>query len=164
MSGVDLSQIDGITGYSAQIIISEAGLDMSKFPSEKHFSSYLGLSPNNKISGGKVLSRKTRRVVNRATQVFRMAASSLKKVRVYLEAYYRRICSRLGPAKAITATDRKLACQVYRMLKYGQVYLDLGEDYYEQKYRERVLKNLKKRAKQFGYELKPTQALTEVVS
>jgi transposase len=159
MTGADLTQIDGINASSAHIVISEIGLDMSKFRTEKHLTSYLGLSPNHQITGGKIISNRTRKVFNRAAQVLRMAAMSLKNSKSFLGAFYRRMQNRLGPSKAITATARKLACQIYRMLKYGQNYVDRGEDYYEQKYQERVLNNLKKRAREFGYELTQKSAL-----
>ncbi len=164
ITGVDLTQVDGINVLSAEVILSEVGRDMSKFPTEKHFASYLGLSPNHRISGGKILKRNTRKVFNRAAQGLRMAAMNLEKTRCALGAYYRRMKSRLGPPKAITATARKLACIIYRMLKYGQEYVDRGQEYYEQHYQEKVLKNLKKRAAQLGYQLTPKSELTEEVS
>ena len=160
ITGVDLTQIDGINASSAHVVISEIGLDMSKFPSEKHISSYLGLSPNHQITGGRIIRNQTRKVFNRAAQVLRIAAMSLQRSKSCLGAFYRRMRSRLGPAKAITATARKLACQIYRMLKYGQDYVDRGEDYYENKYQERRLKNLKKQAQELGFELTEKTALT----
>jgi hypothetical protein len=153
VSGVDLTKIDGIDSITALKVISEIGLDMDRWKSEKHFASWLGLSPGNKVSGGKRLSGKTKPVVNRAAMALRMAASSLYKSSCALGAYYRRMKSRLGAPKAITATAHKLARLVYSMLKNGTEYTDVGQDYYEQTYKSRVIKNLKKRAQQLGYEL-----------
>lgn len=153
VTGVDLTRIDGIDSTTALKIISETGVDMSRWRSEKHFASWLGLSPGSKISGGKRLSGKTKPVVNRAAMALRMAASSLYKSSCALGAYYRRMKARLGGPKAITATAHKLARLVYSMLKHGVEYTDIGQEYYEQHYKSRVIKNLKKRAQQLGYEL-----------
>lgn len=153
VTGVDLTRIDGIDSTTALKVISETGVDMSRWKSEKHFASWLGLSPGSKISGGKRLSGKTKPVVNRAAMALRMAASSLYRSSCALGAYYRRMKARLGGPKAITATAHKLARLVYSMLKNGTEYTDIGQEYYEQNYKSRVLKNLKKRAQQLGYEL-----------
>lgn len=151
--GTDATNIPGFDVLTVQSIVSEVGLDMNKWPTEKHFSSWLGLSPGNKISGDKILSTKTRKVINRATVAFRMAAYAAGKSHTALGAYYRRLKSRLGAPKAITATARKLACLFYRLLKFGDKYLEQGMDYYETKYKERVIKNLKNRAQELGYNL-----------
>ncbi|MEW6238981.1 MAG: IS110 family transposase [Candidatus Omnitrophota bacterium] len=164
ISGVDLTQVDGIQELSAQVIISEVGLDMSRFPTEKHFASYLGLCPNHRISGGKILKRSTRKVFNRAAQTLRMAAMIVERTPSALGTYCRRLKSRLGPAKAITATARKLACLIYRMLRFGKEYVDQGQEDYDKQYQQKVLKNIKKRAAQLGYQLTPKQTLTEIVS
>ena len=153
MSGVDLTRIDGIDILTAQTIISEVGFDMSPWTTQKHFASWLGLSPNNKVSGGKVIGKGRRKVVNRAAQALRMAAQSLKNSKTALGAFFRRLRARLGPAKAITATAHKLSRIVYRMLKFGQEYVDRGEQYYEERYRLRVIKSLQKRAQTLGFEL-----------
>ena len=153
MTGVDLTQIDGIDALTAQTVVSECGFDLSAFPSEKHFTSWLGLCPNNRITGGKVRRRSTRKVVHRAAQALRVAAQSLHSSKSALGAYYRRMRMRLGAPKAITATAHKLARLVYRMLRYGQDYVDQGQKYYEKQHRLRVLKNLKRRASEMGYEL-----------
>lgn len=153
ISGVDLTRINGIDTTTALKIISEIGLDMSRWKTDKHFASWLGLSPGNKISGGRRLSGKTKPVVNRAAIAFRMAASSLYNSSCALGAYYRRMRARLGAPKAITATAHKLARLVYSMLKNGTEYIDVGQEYYEQRYKSRVIQNLKKRAQQFGLEL-----------
>jgi transposase len=150
MTGVDLTKIDGIDAMTAHTVITECGLDMSRFPSEKHFSSFLCLCPNNRITGGKVLKRGTRKSTNRAATAFRIAAQSLHHSATAMGAFYRRMRMRLGAPKAITATARKLSILFYRMLKYGEDYVDRGQDYYEKQYQARVLKNLKKRAKSIG--------------
>ena len=151
--GVDVTQIDGmnvVTGLSA---ISETGLDMSKWPTEKHFCSWLALSPNNRISGGKILSAKTKKVASRAACTFRMAAQSLYNSPTALGAFYRRIKSRLGAKAAITATAHKIARIYYNMLKYGKDYVDQGQDYYNKRYQDRVLKGLQRKAAAMGYQL-----------
>jgi transposase len=153
MTGVDLIAIDGFDVLTVQTIISEVGLDVSQWPTEKHFASWLGLCPNNKITGGRRKDTRSKKVVNRAANAFRMAAQAAGKSHSALGAYYRRMKTRLGPSKANTATAHKLARIVYRMLKHGTDYVDFGLEYYEQKYRQRVLNNLKKRAQLLGYEL-----------
>lgn len=158
MTGVDLTQIEGVNELSAWTFVSELGMDMSKFSTEKHLISYLGLCPNNRVSGGKVLKTRSRKVRSRVSKILRMAAQSLGRSRSFLGAYYRRMKSRLGAPKAITATARKLAGAMYRMLKYGKDYQDLGQDYYEEKYKERILRSLKKNAAKFGLELQPVSS------
>ncbi len=153
ISGVDLTQVDGLNICTVQTIFLEIGTDMGKWPTEKHFVSWLGLCPDNRISGGKLLQSKTRHVVNRAAGALRIAAQSLKNSATALGVFYRRMRARLGAPKAITATDHKLARIVYCLLKYGEEYVDAGERYYEEKYRKALLKNLLKRANSFGYEL-----------
>jgi transposase len=153
VTGIDFTQIDGIGGLSAQKILSEIGLDPSKWPTEKHFSSWLGLCPNNKITGGKIQSSKTKKVVNKAAVAFRQAASTLQNSKSALGAYHRRMRGRLGPAKAMTATAHKLACIFYRMMKYGKDYVDIGVDTYEEQFKQRIVKSLKKRAKEYGFAL-----------
>ena len=156
MSGVDLTEIDGIETASALKIIAEVGIDMSRWKTDKHFTSWMALSPGAKISGGKILSSATKKNANRAAQAFRMAAFSLNKSRSYLGGYFRRMKARLGSPKAITATARKLATIVYAMLKNRTSYVDLGQDYYEERYQSRLLQNLKRKAKHLGFELVPT--------
>lgn len=153
LTGTDLTSIDGIDAMTAQTVVSESGIDMSRFATEKHYSSWLGLCPNHQITGGKVRRRRTRHVRNRAAQALRVAAQSLHRSKTALGAYFRRMRSRLGPAKAITATAHKLAILIYRMLKYGMNYVDVGQEAYEQQYRERTLQMLKRRVKQMGYAL-----------
>jgi transposase len=158
MSGVDLASIDGIDTTTALKIIAEIGVDMSRWKSDKHFASWLGLCPGAKISGGKVISSATKRIANRAALAFRMAAFSLIRSKSALGAYIRRQRSRLGASKAITATAHKLARLVYSMLKNGTTYADLGQDYYEERYRSRVVQNLKRKAQQLGFELVTIQS------
>jgi len=155
LTGVDLTSIDGMNENSVLKVLAETGIDMSHWPTEKHFSSWLGLSPTNKITGGKVLSSKTRPTANRAAAAFRMSAYTLHGSNSALGAYYRRQRARLGAPKAITATAHKLARTFYSMLKNGTEYIDRGKDYYEKQYEDRVLKNLKKRAASLGFQLVP---------
>ncbi len=155
MTGVDLTQIAGISAMTAQTVIAECGFDMSAFPSEKNFSSWLGLCPNNKITGGKIYGSRTRKVFNRASHALRLAAQSLHGSPSALGAFYRRMKSRHGAPKAITATAHKLAKLVYRMLKFGKDFVEKGQSYYETRYKEQIVKNLEKRVKQMGYELVP---------
>jgi transposase len=151
ISGVDFTQIDGLDVLSVQAVLSEVGLDASPFPTVKHFTSWLGICPNNRITGGRIKSSKTRKVVNRAADTFRLAAQGLANSSSALGGYYRRMRARLGAPKAITATAHKLARIFYHLWKTGDSYTDPGIDYYEQRYKERVLRNIKRKAKQLGY-------------
>jgi transposase len=153
MTGVDLTQIDGIDSLSALKIISEIGLDMTRWPTGKHFASWLGLCPGNKRSGGKRYRMRSKPSANRAATALRLAAQGVANSHSALGAYYRRMRARLGAPKAITATAHKLARLVYSMLRYGSEYVDAGQQAYEQKYRDRVLTNLQRKAKAFGYQL-----------
>ena len=153
ITGIDWTQINGIDVLTAQTVIAEAGADLSAFPSEKQFASWLGLCPTNEQSGGKILNRRTRKVVNRATVAFRNAALTLLRSQSYLGAQYRRLRTRLGAPKAITAMARKLACLFYRLIKHGQPYVDKGTEYYEAKYREQQIRSLAKRAQKLGLQL-----------
>jgi len=153
ITGIDWAQINGIDVLTAQTVIAEAGADLSAFPSEKQFASWLGLCPTNEQSGGKILKRRTRKVVNRATVAFRNAASTLLRSQSYLGAQYRRLRTRLGAPKAITAMARKLACLFYRLIKHGQQYADKGTAYYEARYREQQIRSLTKRAQKLGLQL-----------
>jgi len=157
ISGVDLTAIDGIDSLTAQSIICEVGFDLSMFASEKHFASWLALSPENRITGGKVRTRRTKRSGNRVATALRLAAQSLHASKTALGAFFRRVRARKGPSKAITATARKLACLVYRMLCYGMEYTDLGQQQYEQRYQEQQHLLLQKRAAALGYQLTPLQ-------
>ena len=153
ITGGDLTRIDGISAYTGLVVVSEIGLDMSRWPSSKHFTSWLSLCPGTKKSGDKLLSGKTQPSANRAAKALRLAASALHNSHSALGAYFRRQKARLGAAKATTATAHKLARLIYRMLKHGTDYVDVGQDYYEQQYRQRVLKNLHRKAQALGYQL-----------
>jgi transposase len=150
ISGVDLTRIDGIDVGVAQTLISEVGLDMSRWPDEHHFASWLGLCPDNRITGGKVIRRGTRHVINRAATALRIAATTLLRSQSYLGAQYRRLRGKLGAPKAITAMAHKLAVLVYRMLRWGHEYVDKGMQYYEERHREQQIRLLKKRAAKLG--------------
>jgi transposase len=151
--GVDLTQIHGLGPYSALRIVAECGTDMSRWPSAKHFTSWLTLAPGSKISGGKVLSSRTRRSANRATSLLRLAAVSVGKTSTALGAFFRRLAARVGKAKAVTATARKIAVLFYNTLRYGAAYSDPGATYYEERYRRRALDNLRRRADALGFTL-----------
>jgi transposase len=155
ISGVDLTQIDSISETAELELIAEIGVDMSPWKTEKHFASWLTLCPNNKISGGKVLHRSTRKSASRARDILRLCAQSLLGSKSALGAYCRRMCGRLGPAKGIVATAHKLALLVYRMLKFGRDYVDIGQEKYEQQYKERTLKHLARKARNLGFQLVP---------
>ena len=157
MCGVDLTRIDGIDVTTALAVISEIGTDMSRFATVKHFTSWLGLCPGTKITGGKLLSGKTARVANRAAQALRLAAAALRSSHSALGAYFRRLCSRMDKPKAVTAAAHKLARLIYTMLTKGEQYTDQGQDYYEERYRERALRQLSKRAEKLGMKLVATQ-------
>lgn len=153
ITGIDWAQINGLDVLTAQTVMAEAGADLSAFAGEKQFTSWLGLSPTNEKSGGKILNRRTRKVVNRATVAFRNAASTLLRSQSYLGAQYRRLRTRLGAPKAVTAMARKLACLYFRLIRHGQPYVDKGTDYYEARYREQQLRSLAKRAQKLGAHL-----------
>jgi transposase len=155
LSGVDLTAIEGIEEGTALVLLGEVGLDMSRWPTEKHFSSWLGLSPQHKVSGGKVLSRKVRPGANRAAQALRLAARALGHSRSALGAYFARLKARLGAAKAITATAHKLARLVYALLKHGQAYVAQTLEEYERQHRERQMRGLERQAKALGYQVVP---------
>lgn len=153
ITGVDLTCIDGVDVMTAQTVISEIGVDMSRWKTEAHFASWLGLCPAHEISGGKVLKRKTRKVINRAATALRMAASTLLRSQSYLGAQYRRLRSRLGAPKAITAMAHKLARLIYRMLKFGQNFVEKGIAEYEARYRQTQIRYLRKKAQELGMQL-----------
>jgi transposase len=162
ITGIDLTAIDGIDALTAQTILTEIGTDMSRWPTVKHFTSWLGLSPHNDKSGGKVLRSRTKKTQNRANLAFRVAAQSLSRSNTALGAFYRRMKARHGPAKATTATAHKLARIVYSMLRNRTAYEDPGVTYYEEQYRDRAIRNLKRKAAALGLELAPVpvQAMT----
>jgi transposase len=150
ISGVDLTRIDGIDVGVAQTVISEVGVDMTRWKTEAHFASWLGLCPDNRISGNKVLRKGTRHVVNRAATALRLAATTLLRSQTYLGAQYRRLRGTLGAPKAITAMAHKLARLGYRMLKWGHEYVDNGLQYYAERHRQQQVQLLKKRAAKLG--------------
>jgi transposase len=153
LSGVDLSQIDGIGPYNSLRLISEIGTDMSRWPSEDHFASWVTLAPHNKITGGRLISSRTQPSANRAADILRVAAMSIGYTQTALGAFYRRLASRVGKAKANTATARKLAILVYRVLKGEIVYKDPGADAYDARHRETVLRRLRRQAAVLGFGL-----------
>lgn len=151
--GADLSQIHGIGPYTVLRLVAECGDDMTKWPSSKHFTSWLCLAPGNKISGGRVLSSKTRHSASRAAALLRVAAVNIGRTHTALGAFYRRLGARAGKAKAVTATARKLATLFYNALRFGMAYSDPGADFYEEHYRQRVVHQLHRRARQMGFTL-----------
>ncbi|MGA2185615.1 MAG: transposase [Bryobacteraceae bacterium] len=153
VAGVDLTRIDGIKVMTVQTIIAEAGLDMGKWPTEDHFVSWIGFAPHNEVSSGKVLNKKTRKVKSRLATALRTAASTLRKSESYLGAQFRRLRTRLGPPRAIAAMGAKLARLVYRMLKYGQEYVDKGTALYEENHRQQQIRLPAKKAAQHGFTL-----------
>ncbi len=162
--GVDLSAIEGIGVLTGLVLLTEVGPNVSRFKSEKHFCSWLGLCPDNRISGGRVLSSRTRRVVNRASDALRMAACTLERSQSALGGFYRRMKARLGAAEAVTATAHKLARIVYRLIKHGETYVRQGMEDYEKKFQARKLAALQRTAKIMGFELVPKQTLPSGVS
>ena len=158
ITGVDFTSIDGLDVLTVQTIISEVGLDPSKFKNAKHFSSWLGLCPGCRITGGKIKSSQTRQVVNRGATAFRLAAQAVGRSNCALGAFYRRIKARAGAPKAITATAHKIARLYYTLWTKKESYQDLGAEYYEQQYKQRAIKNLKQRAKSFGLEVVETSS------
>jgi len=158
ISGVDLTRIDGIGLQTAQKIFFEVGTDVRAWSNERQFSSWLGLSPNHRISGGKVLKRNSRKVVNPLSVALRLAARTLQNSQSALGANFRRLIAKIGMPKAITAMARKLAVLVYRMLKYGTQYVDKGMQLYEAKYQASKIQYLRTQAARLGMILLPNQA------
>lgn len=161
ITGTDLTRIDGINVQTAQVVISEVGVDMTRWPTEHHFSSWLGLAPNNQVTGGKVIRRGTRKVLNRAATALRVAAQALQRSKSCLGAKYRRLRAKLGAPKAITAMAHHLARLIYRLLRFGTQYHDKGMEHYERKYRETEMKWLQKQAARLNMQLIPTEALVK---
>ena len=163
-TAVDLTAVDGLDALSVQTIISEIGTDMSRWRTVKHFTSWLGVSPCPEKTGGKTLHTGTKKTQNRASLALRLAAQSVHHSHSAIGAFYRRMRVKLGPAEAITATAHKLARIVYHLLKYRTPYVDPGEDAYVRKHRDHVLRNLKQRAANLGFELVPAAPQAAVVS
>lgn len=154
-AGVDLTRINGLGLSAVMTILSEVGPDLSRFANVKHFCSWLGLCPGTKISGGKVLSAKTRRSANRVRQALKMAAMSLSHSDCALGAFYRRLSGRMDKPRANTATAHKLARMVYFMLTRGEAFVDQGQQRYEDQQRERSIATLKRRAAALGFQIHP---------
>jgi transposase len=157
-AGVDLTRINGLGLAVVMKILSEIGPDLSRFETVKHFCSWLGLCPGTKISGGKVLSAKTKRSANRVRQALKMAAMSLSHSDSALGAFYRRLCSRMDKPRANTAVAHKLARMVYFMLTRGEAFVDKGQQHYEEQQRQRSVAALKRRAAALGFALSPAVA------
>jgi transposase len=157
-AGVDLTCVDGISPPAAMVVLTEIGIDLAAFPSEKHFVAWLRLAPRLAISGGKPIKKRPNGTgANRVAGLLRLAAMSLTRSHSALGAEYRRIAFRKGAKVAIFATARRLAILIYRLLRHGQPYLDTGEKLYEQRFRERRLRSLRASAKELGFELTPVQ-------
>lgn len=158
VTGIDLTRIDGIDGHTALKLVGEIGTDMSRWQTVKNFTSWLGLCPGNKQSGGRNISGRTKPCANRAAAVLRLAANGLHRSQSALGGYLRRMKARLGAPKAITATAHKLARLVYYALRNGWAYVDKGIQWYEQQFRERQVKSLQTKALQLGYVVVPAPA------
>jgi transposase len=155
VTGVDLTQIDGIDGHTALKLISEIGTDMSRWKTVKHFTSWLGLCPGTKRTGGKDISSRTKPCANRAAAALRVAANGLHRSQSALGGFLRRMKARLGAPKGITAAAHKLARMVYFALRNGWDYVDKGLQWYEQQFRDRQIKSLQTKALQLGYRVVP---------
>ena len=156
--GTDLTQIHGLGPALALKLVAECGTDLRAWKTAKHFTSWLCLAPGNKISGGKLLSSRTRRSSSRTAALLRLAATTIGRSDTALGAFYRRLSSRIGKQKAVTATARKIAVLFYNALRFGMAYHDPGAAAYEARHRTRVLANLQRRAKTLGFELAPLPA------
>ena len=156
MAGVDLTVLEGIDAATALVVLSEIGVDLSRFPTVKRFVSWLGLCPQHQESANKIRSRRVRRGVNRAARALRIAAQGCHRAQNALGAFYRRIQARAGGGKAVVATARKIAERVYRLLRYGEDYVRQEQAAYEASYRERTLKGLARKAASLGFRLQPT--------
>jgi len=159
-TGVDLTAIEGIDAIHALTLVGELGSDFTKWPTVKHFTSWLGLCPNLKKTGGKVQSSRTRLGKNRAAGALRLSAWGLIKSKSYLGAYLRRQRSRLGSPKAVTATAHKLARIVYHLMRHGAAYVKQTEDAYAEQVRERLEKQLRRRAKELGFAVTKVEPVT----
>jgi len=153
ITGVDLFAVDSFNANNLLGIVSETGIDMEKWKTEKYFTSWLRLSPNNKISGGKIISHHTKKTKNRANKLFRLAAQSLANSQSALGAFYRRLRYRIGAPKAIVATARKLACIFYRMIRFKVEYQDIGAEQYNARSEKNQIKYIEKKAQELGLKL-----------
>jgi len=166
LTGCDMTQLEGFEVLTWLALVSELGTDLSRFPTAKHFTSFLGLSPNNRITGGKVKSRRSAHVTSPAANTLRMAAQSLSRSKSYLGAFLRSVASRRGMPKAITATARKLAERYYMLMTKGGEYTMQSQEDFEKLHADRRLRRLQKAASDFGFALVelPMGAPTGVVS
>ena len=160
-AGVDLTTLPGISDNTAMKVFSEIGTDMSRWETEGHFTSWLGLCPGNKISGGKILNGATKKCNNRVAMALRMSASTLYRSNTAIGAFFRRLSARIGIYKAITATARKLAVYIYNMIKDKKNYQDAGGDAYEKQYQQRVVKGMTRKAAALGYVLVKADDLSQ---
>lgn len=154
--GVDITEIFGISEVTAMQIVAETGIDMSKWPTKKHFVSWLNLAPNNRISGGKILKSKKEKRKNHAGQAFLIAATTVQRSQHWLGIFYRRIAAKHGPGVAIKATARKLALIFYQMIKNQQSFDPMPIEAYNQNFKERKLKYIKNQASMLGFQLVPS--------
>jgi transposase len=155
-AGVDLTRMNGLAVSSVLTVLAEIGPDLGRFANVKHFCSWLGLCPGSKISGGKVLSSRTRRSTNRVRQVLKVAAMSLSRSSSALGAFYRRLCARMDKPRANTALAHKLARMIYFMITRGEDFIDRGQQHYEEQQRQRSIAALKRRAANLGFQITPT--------
>ena len=153
--GVDLTQVHGLHVSSVQQLLAEIGTDLSKFPTVKHFCSWLGVAPHNDITGGKVVRSRTLKTHNRAGQVLRLAAQSVGRGQSALGAYYRQMKARHGAERAITATAHKLARIIYHLLTHREAYQPLTREAYEQQQRQHKIQALERAAAKLGLKLQP---------
>ena len=160
LTGVDLTRVPGLGSYAVLQLVGETGCDMSPWKSDKHFTSWLALAPNNKESAGRIFRRATPMSSSRAAKLFRLAACAVRNTQTALGAFYRRIRSRRGAPKAITATARKIATIYFRMLATGEEFIELGQDAYERQYQQRLLSNLRRKATRLGFSLVPDQSIS----
>jgi transposase len=164
LAGVDLTRIPGIGELGAQGLISETGLDMSRWQTAKHFASWLDLCPSPKVSGGRVIGQGRRHASNRAAQMLRQAASSLTNSQSWLGSFYRRLRVRIGAGPAVKATAHKLALIYYHVLSTHTEYRQIEAQQYDQRQRERTIRNLQRRARQLGMDLVPAEAPADALA
>lgn len=158
LHGVDLCTVPGINVLGAQTLWSELGGDLSAFPTAKHFTSWLGVCPDNRISGGKILAARTKPTTNRITRALRMAAQALHHADNELGEHYRRLRAKLGGAAAVTAMAHKLARILFVMITRREPYRPELHAATSERHRARTLQRLAARAKDLGFQLVPTPA------